>query len=265
MPVLFGLVTLLIACVATGPGGKTSLVLIPTSQEVALGQAMAVRVAESETTLPDAEWQAYLNEIGQKIVTVCDRSDIVYHFTVIQSDQINAFAAPGGYVYFYTGLLRLMANEAELAAVMAHEISHVVARHGAKRMQTALGVSLAYELVRGDKDSKAFEAAVGIGMGLLFAGYSRSAEREADDYGLTYMIRAGYDPTGMITMFDKLAASGSPSNAFEKLLSSHPESQERISNTRVAISNLQSLPANLNKGRTRYQQMLKRLPVPSGQ
>ena len=160
VPVLCGLVMLLTACVATGPGGKTSLVVIPTSQEVALGQAMAVQLAETETALPDAEWQAYLNRIGQKIVKVCDRKDISYHFTVIQSDQINAFAAPGGYVYFYTGLLRLMEDEAELAAVMAHEVSHVVARHGAKRMQAAMGVSLAYELVLGDKDSEVFDAAV---------------------------------------------------------------------------------------------------------
>jgi predicted Zn-dependent protease len=264
LPFSLALVMLLTACVATGPGGKRPLVLIPTSQEVALGAAMAGQLAETETALPDAQWQAYLNEVGQKIVSVCDRKDIKYQFTVIQSDQINAFAAPGGYVYFYTGLLRLMDDEAELAAVMAHEVSHVVARHGAKRMQAAMGVSLAYELVLGDNDSKVFDAAVGIGMGLMFAGYSRSAEREADDYGLTYMIRAGYDPAGMITMFDKLAAAGSPSNGFEKLLSSHPESQERINNTRAAISSLPDLPADLSRGKARYQQMLKRLPAQTG-
>ena len=256
--ILFGAA---IGCVTTGPGGKTSLVLISTGQEVALGQAMAHEVDSTEKALPDPQWQAYLNEVGQKLVSVCDRKDIQYHFTVIQSDQINAFAAPGGYVYFYTGVLGMMDNEAEMAAVMAHELSHVVARHGAKRLQAAMGASLAYQLVMGDSSSAVFRTAVGIGMNLLFAGYSRENEREADEYGVTYMVRAGYDPAAMETMFDKLAANGTSSNAFEKLVSSHPETQERIANTKATIGRQQPLPPNLQLGRDRYQQMKKRLPV----
>lgn len=258
------LAALVVGCVATGPGGKTSFVIIPTSQEVALGQAMARQVAASEKSLPDSAWQVYLGDVGRRIVAVCDRKDIEYHFTVIESDQINAFAAPGGYIYFYTGLLQLMETEAELAAVMAHEVSHVVARHGVKRLQAALGISLAYELAMGDSGSKAFEAAVGLGMGLLFAGYSRQNELEADDYGLIYMVRAGYDPAAMPSMFEKLAAAGSPANGFEKLLSSHPESQERIQNARAAIARLQPKPTGLRTGRTEYQEMARRLPGETG-
>ena len=251
----------LVGCVASGPGGKTSFVVVPTSQEVAIGQAMAQEIANTEKKLPDAAWQAYLTEVGQRLVTVCDRKDIEYRFTVIESDQINAFAAPGGFVYFYTGLLNMMENEAELAAVMAHEISHVVARHGAKRLQAAMGVSLAYELVFGENSSQTLQTAVGVGMSLLFAGYSRENEREADDFAVTYMIRAGYDPTAMETMFGKLAASGTEQNAFEKLVSSHPESQERIRNTSAAVTRKKPLPPNLTLGRERYQQMIKRLPA----
>lgn len=257
-------VALLAACVATGPGGKTSFVIVPTSQEVAIGRAMAEQILATEKPLPDSVWQVYLTDVGQRIVAVCDRKDIEYHFTVIESDQINAFAAPGGYVYFYTGLLRLVDSEAELAAVMAHEISHVVARHGAKRLQAALGVSLAYELAVGDRGSETFETAVSVGMSLLFAGYSRQNEREADDYGLTYMVRAGYDPHAMETMFEKLAAAGSPANGFEKLMSSHPESQERIRNTKAAVARLHPLPADLETARTRYQNMIGRLPADAG-
>jgi predicted Zn-dependent protease len=255
------LAALLSGCVATGPGGKTSFVVVPTSQEVAIGQAMAQEIANTEKTLPDSAWQAYLTEVGQRLVAVCDRKDIEYHFTVIESEQINAFAAPGGFVYFYTGLLQMMENEAELAAVMAHEISHVVARHGAKRLQAAMGVSLAYELVFGENSSQTLQTAVGVGMSLLFAGYSRENEREADDFGATYMIRAGYDPTAMETMFGKLAASGTEQNAFEKLVSSHPETQERIRNTKAAVARQTPLPPNLTLGRERYQQMVKRLPA----
>jgi len=255
------LVALLSGCVATGPGGKTSLVIIPTSQEVAIGQAMAQEIANTEKKLPDSAWQAYLTEVGQRLVTVCDRKDMEYRFTVIESDQINAFAALGGFVYFYTGVLNMMENEAELAAVMAHEISHVVARHGAKRLQAAMGASLAYELVFGKNSSQTLQTAVGVGMSLLFASYSRENEREADDFAVTYMIRAGYDPTAMETMFGKLAASGTEQNAFEKLVSSHPETQERIRNTRAAVTQKKPLPSNLKLGRERYQQMIKRLPT----
>lgn len=260
LTILFPLV-LGLGCVTTGPGGKTSLVIIPTSQEVALGQAMANEISTSEKELPDPRWQAYLSGVGGRLVSVCDRKDIEYHFTVIESDQINAFATPGGYVYFYTGLLNMMENEGELAAVMAHELSHVVARHGAKRLQAAMGASLAYQLVTGDTKSETFKTAVGIGMNLLFAGYSRDAEREADDFEVTYMIRAGYDPNAMETMFDKLAASGSPSNAFEKLVSSHPETEERIRSTKAAVARQKPLPANLRIDRDKYQEMKKRLPA----
>ncbi|MEE8575827.1 MAG: M48 family metalloprotease, partial [candidate division Zixibacteria bacterium] len=124
------LLTFLFSCATTGPGGNKSLVLLPSSYEVEIGAGMAEQVEGSETVLKDAQWQAYLTEVGDRIVRVCDRTDIKYQFKVIKSDQVNAFAAPGGFIYFYTGLLRLMDNEAEMAAVVAHEVSHVVARHG---------------------------------------------------------------------------------------------------------------------------------------
>jgi len=252
----------LLACVATGPGGKTSLIIIPTSQEVAIGAGMAQELAQSEKTSPDSSWQQYLNQVGQKIVAVCDRKDIQYHFTVIESDQINAFAAPGGYIYFYTGLLKEMDSEAEMAAVVAHEISHVVARHGIKRLQATLGVAMAYELTLGGEDSEIVHTAVNLGLGLLSAGYSRSNEREADDYGLTYLVRAGYDPGGMVGMLEKLASLGgrSSSSVFEKLASSHPETKERIQNARTQIARMNVDRSKLIVRQEYYQRMRARLP-----
>ncbi|MCP4685543.1 MAG: M48 family metalloprotease [bacterium] len=253
---------LFLACVATGPGGKTSLIIIPSSQEVSIGAGMAQELARSERIFPDSTWQRYLNRVGQNIVAVCDRKDIQYHFTVVESDQINAFAAPGGFIYFYTGLLREMDSEAEMAAVVAHEISHVVARHGIKRLQATLGVAMAYELALGNENSEVLHTAVGLGLGLLSAGYSRSNEREADDYGLTYLVRAGYDPQGMEGMLQKLAALGgrSSSSVFEGLASTHPQTQERIQNTRAQIARMNVNSSNLTLGRQQYQQMRSRLP-----
>ncbi len=254
----------LVGCTTTGPGGKTSFIVIPTNQEVAIGAGMAKELARTEKSLPDTAWQKYLKEVGQKIVAVCDRQDISYHFTVIESDQVNAFAAPGGYVYFYTGLLREMKTESEMAAVMAHEISHVVARHSIKRVQSAMGVALAYDLVfGGDNPGAAVDAAINIGMGLAFAGYSRDAEREADRFGIHYMVKAGYEPAGAVAMYETLARIGSSGSAgvFEKLASSHPETQERIANAKLQISEMSPLPAGLVSGQTSYEYMLQRLPA----
>jgi predicted Zn-dependent protease len=251
----------LLSCATTGPGGKKSFIIIPTSQEVAIGAGMAEKIERTEKVLDDSLWQSYLAEVGRKIVAVCDRKDIEYYFTVIESEQVNAFAAPGGFVYFYTGLLHRMENEAEMAAVMAHEISHVVGRHGVKRLQAALGVGLAYQLVFGDNAGEALETAISIGMSLLFSGYSRDNEREADNFGIYYMVRAGYDPNAAITMFEKLAALGGEgySNVFEQLAATHPETKERIANAKAEIAGMQPLPPNLTLGAERYQQMLKRL------
>ncbi|HWR82741.1 MAG TPA: M48 family metallopeptidase [Candidatus Deferrimicrobium sp.] len=254
------------SCATTGPGGKKSLIIIPTSQEVSIGAGMAEEVQKTEKILGDSVWQSYVREVGQKIVAVCDRTDIEYHFAVVESDQMNAFAAPGGYVYFYTGLLARMENEAEMAAVMAHEISHVVGRHGIKRLQAALGVGMAYELAFGSNNSKVLQTAVQVGMGLLFAGYSRDNEREADNFGIYYMVKAGYDPQASVTMFEKLAAAGGAKdgNAFEDLVASHPETQERISNVKTEIAQMQPLPAGLTRGVDRYRQTLKRLKTSDG-
>jgi predicted Zn-dependent protease len=257
------LMAVLLSCATTGPGGKTSFIVIPTSQEIGIGAGMAEQVEASDTVLNDQVWQDYLNEVGQKVVAVCDRRDIEYHFKVIQSDQVNAFAAPGGYVYFYTGLLSEMGSEAEMAAVMAHEISHVVARHGVKRLQSALGVAVAYELAFGGEGAgEAMDAAIGMGMGLVFAGYSRGAEREADEFGIHYMVKAGYDPRGALGMFETLArlGGGGSSNVFEGLARSHPETKERIANATAQIVLMQPLPAGLTMNESRYQEMLRRFP-----
>ncbi len=258
---LLTLCCLFLSCVTTGPGGKQSFILIPESQEIAIGKGMAKQVEETEKILDDLIWQNYLNEVGQKIVAVSDRNNITFHFKVIDSDQINAFAAPGGYIYFYTGLLKAMDNEAELAAVMAHEISHVVSRHGIKRMQAALGTQIAYQLVFGSEEaSDAVNAAIGVGMGLTFAGYSRSNERESDNFGMIYMVKAGYNPNGAVTMFQKLAElGGSGQSKYEQLVSSHPDTQERISKAKTRVIQMQPLSKNLTFGSAIYSKMKARL------
>lgn len=251
---------ILLSCATTGPGGKKSLILLSTAQEVSIGQGMDQQLHETETILDDPEWQAYITEIGQRIVQVSDRKDLTYHFAVIESDQINAFAAPGGYVYFYTGLLKKMDTEAELSAVMAHEISHVVARHGVKRLQSVLGLSLVLDLALGDKPERTQQIA-GAALGIIMSGYSRSNEHEADEYGLIYMTRAGWHPDGMLNMFQTLKSlqGDHQANVFEMLASSHPETSDRIAATQQRIVDLNIQTASLTRDTQRFQRLKGRL------
>ena len=124
------------------------------------------------------------------------------------------------------------------------------------------GVSVAYQLAfGGEGGSEAINAAIGIGMGLTFASYSRSNEREADNYGLQYLVKSGYNPIGAVTMYEKLAAMGGKSgtNVFEQLASSHPDTQERIANAKSQIEAMKPLPSSLSKFTETYTTMKNRL------
>jgi predicted Zn-dependent protease len=251
----------LLSCATTGPGGKKDIIIISDSQEVGLGQQFDTQVRSESKVFADQQWQEYFNEVGQTIVDVCDRKNIEYHFTVIESDDINAFATPGGYVYIYTGLLKLMESEAELAAVTAHEVSHIVARHGVKRLQQALGLSVLLELVTGESDSKTLETAIALGLSIALSGYSRSNEREADEFGIHYMTLAGFNPQGTSSMFERLASvSPGQRNFFENMFATHPETNERISNAKAQMRQYSDEILSRDIGESRYKQMKTRLP-----
>ena len=257
---------LITACATTGPGGKKDLIIISDAQEISLGQEFDKSVRGESKILADQHWQNYFNEIGQKIVKVSDRPNIEYHFTVIESDDINAFATPGGYVYIYTGLLRIIDDEAQLAAVTAHEISHVVARHSVKRLQQVLGVSILYEIVLGESSGEVLDAAIGLGLSVALSGYSRGYEKEADQYGVIYLEKAGFNPLGAENLFINMreASGGSGERSFfENMLASHPETNVRIENVRVQAATYSHSVLNRDMGAVRYRQMKKLLPPPS--
>ncbi len=253
-----------VGCVTTGPGGDTSLIIISDEEEVAIGKEVDAEVRSTEKIYGDAQWQTYINDVGQRIVGVCDRQGIEYHFAVIESDQINAFATPGGYVYFYTGILSLMDSEAELAGVMAHEISHVVARHSVKALQQALGIQILASVALGEKAEGTMGQITGVLAGLWLNGYGRSAELQADEYGVHYMKEAGYNPAGARSMFVKLAelSGGDEQGFFEKLTMSHPDTQERISKIDAQIAAMPRSVDALPTYAERYASMKKRLPTP---
>jgi len=230
---------LIISCVTTGPGGRRSFILVPTAAEIKIGHEVAKDVESSEKVLNNQIVQNYVDKVGQKIAKVCDRAKIKYQFKVLDSEEINAFACPGGFIYIYSGLMQQFDNEAQLAAVLAHEVGHVVARHSMKQLQAIYGYTIVMEVALGDNMSKAARQVADAATGIVLQGYGRANEYEADNYGVLYTKKAGYNPKGMIQVFEKFKKmEGKPPNVFEKLLASHPPAQDRIDNANDQIKKL---------------------------
>ncbi|MDH4222583.1 MAG: M48 family metallopeptidase [candidate division Zixibacteria bacterium] len=258
LTILF-LFLLFLGCATTGPGGKKSLILISSNEEVSIGEQMAAQVEKEEKVLGDTLVQQYVNNIGHKIAGISDRKELPYNFKVLESDQINAFACPGGYIYVYSGLLKIVEDEAELAGVLSHEISHVVARHGIKRLQQVLGLQVLLSIALGSS-SETNKQVISTGIGLVLQGYSRDNEYEADQYGTYYLMEAGYNPAGMrnlLNKFDQLS-SKEPS-FFEKLVATHPPMKERVAKVETQISGYGKPAETLPYKKSEYDNIKSRL------
>jgi predicted Zn-dependent protease len=251
---------LLFNCATTGPGGKKSLILIGTKDEIAIGQNFAKEVESQNKVTQDTILDNYVNQVGQKVASISDRKDIQYHFKVLESPEINAFACPGGFIYVYTGLLKVMDNEAQLAGVLGHEIGHVVARHSVKRLQQVLGLQVLLSLTLGES-SELTQKAVGTGITLIMQGYSRQNEFEADYDGTLYMTKAGYNPEGMLQLFEKFKAMEKErkSTFIDELLASHPPTPERITKVEGETKSLNLTDKRLVLGQESYQKIKSRL------
>lgn len=201
-----------------------------TEKEVKWGRAQAAEIDKSVKFVDDPIITEYVNRVGQNIVLHSD-AKVPFTIKVIDSDEVNAFALPGGFFYVNKGLVLAADNEAELAGVMAHEIGHVAARH-ASEMQTKATIAqyaiLIPAIVLGGGIGQAIYQGGNFGALLGFMKFSRGAEEEADRLGVQYMWAAGYDPNAMATMFEKLEAKNKKKPGFvSKLFASHPAPPER--------------------------------------
>jgi len=214
----------------------------------------------------------YVNQIGQQLAAIADPRGIQYHFYVVNSDVVNAFALPGGYVYVNRGLIERADNVSEFAGVLAHEIGHVAERHSIEQLQRAqnanLGLNVLYGVLLGRNPSGLEQAGIQVGGSAVFAGYGRDAEREADAVGVRYMVRAGYNPNGMATFFEELLSmqQRQPSRVAQ-WFSTHPTTQERVNNTRAIIAQTPGANnANLTTDTRAFQTFRSRvasLPAPA--
>lgn len=185
----------------------------------------------------DARVRQYVRRIGNKLVQHTSWRGRPFKFTVLNSDIVNAFAMPGGYVYVTRGLLALANNEAELAGVLAHEIGHVTRKHGEQRMQQSVIAQLGIGILAGVLDSDLATGVAQLGAAGVLSSYSRAHEFEADKQGVQYLTRAGYDPRAMATFLDKLIAEQRLQSTLQNrggrdrsvsFLSTHPRTQDRV-------------------------------------
>ncbi len=237
---LLPVVLILSGCATTGIN-KGQINIIASEDEVQMGKELSAEVEKEFTIYDNAEVTSYVQSVGDKIARVCDRKDIEYHFAVIEKDEMNAFAMPGGYIYIYTGLMKDLDDESQLAAVLAHEVGHVTARHATERLTAIYGYQLLAGLVLGDDPNFWAGLVANIFSTTGMLAYSRQNEYEADRLGLTYANAAGYDPDGMVELLTKFIDTerGEPSK-LEEWLSTHPPSTERMTRVRTMAGGLQA-------------------------
>jgi hypothetical protein len=199
-------------------------------KEVALGRQLALEVEQQAKLVEDPIITEYINRVGQNVVLHSD-AKIPFTIKVIDSDEVNAFALPGGFFFVNKGLILAADNEAELAGVMAHEIAHVAARHAMENQGKLQAINyglLATIIFGGGVAGAIAQNAGGLGQLLSFLQFSRNAEKEADTLGVQYLYAAGYDPTAMSTMFEKLNSKNRKKpGTLAKIFASHPQSLDR--------------------------------------
>jgi predicted Zn-dependent protease len=215
---------------------KKELVFITTPMEVALGQNTAMQVAKQYAFIKDPQQVNKVTEIGEKVAKVSDRTDLKYHFAVVDDKEINAFTMPGGYIYINSGLLEIT-NDNELACVIGHEIGHVAARHIAKKLQVQLGYDILMNIALQNASVKQMQQAIDLTFNLATLGYSREDELLSDRLGAKYAYKAGYDPYAMITFLKKLQAKDK-SDMGPVFLRSHPYTSQRIQLMEKAIPSI---------------------------
>ena len=213
-------------------------------KEIALGKQLAAEVARQGKMLDDPLLAEYVNRVGQNLVRNSD-AKVPFTFRVIESDDPNAFALPGGYVFVNTGLIQIAEEEDEFAGALAHEIAHVAARHSTRRetkSELANIATIPLSVLLGGWSGAAVRVGAGVAVPMTFLSFTRKDEAEADYLGLQYMYAAGYDPTGQITILEKLGAlNRQKPSGMARLVSTHPMDTERIQNAQKEIQKI--LPA----------------------
>lgn len=244
MKILFACFALLVpvGCAQNPVSGQPDFVMMSEVQEIKLGRSADEDVRKQYGVYKSEALQEYVNSVGQEIAKKSHRPNIGYHFTVLDAPEVNAFALPGGYVYITRGILAYLNSEAELAAVLGHEIGHVTARHGVRQssaeLAAGIGITIASILVP-EINNPAGQKISSTLSGALFAGYGREQELEADRLGAEYLARTEYNPHAMIQVIDVLKhqelfdaeiakQEGRAPRRYHGLFATHPDNDTRL-------------------------------------
>ncbi|MDH3645250.1 MAG: M48 family metalloprotease [Gammaproteobacteria bacterium] len=236
---LIGILTGLTGCGTNPATGGKDIMVMSEEKEVAIGRQYHQLVMREYSVYQDKDLQSYVQAIGERLGANSHRPELTYHFTLLDSEEINAFALPGGYIYITRGIMAYMNTEAELAAVLGHEIGHVTARHAARKHSRSLLGGVLSTVAAVATGSQAVGSLTNLVGGALISGYGRNLELEADGLGAEYLSRAGYKPEAMIDVVRQLKAQESfeverakeenrEPRVYHGLFSSHPDNDTRL-------------------------------------
>ncbi len=234
--------TLIAACALNPVSGGRELALLSEADELRLGQENDTAVRKQYGVYANARLQAYVQQLGERLAAGSHRPQLKYSFTVLDSPDVNAFALPGGYIYITRGILAHLNSEAELAAVLGHEIGHVTARHAVRQYSAAVAANVGFTLgsiLVPELGSRAGQSLLNTLGGALLSGYGRDHELEADRLGAEYIARSDYDPQAMIEVIELLknqevfekalaAREGRAPRVYHGVFASHPSADERL-------------------------------------
>lgn len=252
-----GMVT---ACAVNPVSGRGEFVLLSEAQEIELGRRNDPQIRREYGVYEDANLRAYVQRVGERLAQVSHRPELIYRFTVLDSADVNAFALPGGYIYITRGILAYLNSEAELAAVLGHELGHVTARHAVRQYTAAVSASILAQILV--PHSGAGQDLLNILGNALLAGYGREHELESDRLGAEYLARAGYDPDAMIAVigllknqeeFEKARAKeeGRTARVYHGVFATHPSADRRLQEV-VAEARRFKQPGPARVGREEY-------------
>jgi predicted Zn-dependent protease len=254
------LATLATACATNPATGRRELSLIPQGQEIAMGLEGAKAAAAQMGVYPDSGIQRYINQLGQSLARASERPDLPWSFTVVDDKMLNAFALPGGPIFFSRGILTHMNSEAQLVAVLGHEIGHVTAKHSVSQMskQQIFQIGMIGAMVV-KPELQQFGQAASQGLGLLFLKFGRDDETQADELGFRYMTKANYAPSEMAEMFrtlGRLSGDGESSRGTPEWMSTHPDPGNRVQKT---LERIAAAPAPFTNAKVERDAFLRRL------
>lgn len=222
--------------------GRDERTMYSVEREVAVGRQIDAQIRKEYEISEDRDLAGRVEALGREIARRTGRDELEFQFAVLETEQVNAFAVPGGFIYVTTGLMEMVENDDELACILGHEAGHIAARHGIKRSESGTLLTIpvvAISILAGGRAGQVADLAVTLGQ----LSYSRKDEFEADELGMLYASRAGYDPAGMVSFLGKLRElEEEKGHVIIAPLSTHPPTDQRIENARSWI--LHNRPAD---------------------